>query len=125
MSYEAERLSIETKLDDNWMTTPIAYENVSFNPPSNSPWIRLFIINGDSGYNTLNSFRYVGVVTIQVFTPQNGGTNTARKYADTISAIFRGKEFDGLIFRASTVKSVGISDGWYQVNVTIPFWRDE
>jgi len=126
MSFQAERASIEGRLSDNWVTTPIAYDNVSFDAPDNSAWVRLGIINGASKYRALEGKkRHAGVIIIQLFAPKNQGSNLLRGYADTIAAIFEGVNFDTVTCRNASLLNVGISQEWYQMNLSIPYWRDE
>jgi hypothetical protein len=126
MSYEAERASIEGRLNDNWSTTAIAYENVDFDPPNDTAWVRLSILNGESRYRTVNNGkRHTGVISVQLFVPRNSGTNTARNYADTLAGIFDNSNFNGIICRTASIFTQSLEDEWLQLNINIPFWRDE
>lgn len=126
MSFDSERAAIEGRLKANWTTTDIAYQNVKFNPPNDAAWIRLNILNGEAGYRTINNgIRRPGVIVVQIFTPINTGTKTIKEYADTILAIFQNKTFSGITCNVASVETVAPSNVWQQVNVTVPFWRDE
>jgi hypothetical protein len=126
MSFVDERLAIENRLQEFWNYTPIAWENVDFDIPNNSDWIRLNILNGDSGYTALGGLkRHTGVLLIQVFTPVNTGTNKVREYSDTIANIFDSRSFSDIVCDVASVQNIGADDGFHQVNVTIPYWRDE
>lgn len=126
MSFDSERAAIEGRLKANWTTTSIDYENVEFNPPNDSSWVRLNIINGTSGYRTINNgIRRPGVIVVQIFAPINEGTKTIKGYADTILAIFQNQTFSGIVCNVASVEKVAPSNVWQQVNVSIPFWRDE
>jgi len=126
MSFAAERTSIEARLSSNWTTTTIAWGNVDFDPPDNAAWVRLSILNGESSYRVLEEKkRHIGVIAIQIFVPKNQGTATARSYADTLAGIFEDQIFDDVICRAASLATVGQSSEWQQLNLTIPYWRDE
>lgn len=126
MSFDTERQNIEARLKANWTTTPIAYPNVPFEKPDNSAWVRLNIINGASNYHTMsNGIRRAGVIVVQIFTPINTGTKTIKGYADTILGIFQNAEFGGIVCNVASIETAAPSNVWQQVNVSIPFWRDE
>jgi hypothetical protein len=125
MSFANERASIEARLNANWSTTTIDWENVDFNTPNNASWIRLSIINGTSDYRVLEAKKqHLGMIAIQVFTPINTGTSTIRGYCDTLAAIFDDQSFDDLVCGVASISNVGGSDVWYQINITIPYRRD-
>ena len=125
MSFASERSSIEARLNSNWSTTTIDWENVDFNTPNNASWVRLSILNGDSDYRAMDSKKvHIGIISVQVFTPINTGTATAGGYADTLAAIFDDRSFDDVRCGVASIASVGNSDIWYQINITIPYRRD-
>jgi len=125
MSFASERTNLETRFNTNWTTTPIAWGNADFNPPSNSEWVRFNIINGSSGYRAINNLkRHNGLITVQIFAPINSGTHTIRGYADTISAIFDGESFNDVVCDVASIATIGTDSAWHQINVTIPYWRD-
>lgn len=126
MSWSTEREDIEGRLDTNWSTTPIAFQNVDFDPPDNSEWVRLSILNGETVYNTLGGgLEHLGVIMMQIFSPKNIGTATVRGYADTLAGIFENAEFNDVICRAASIDNIGVVNDWYQVNVNIPYYRYE
>lgn len=126
MSFAAERQSIEERLFDNWLTTPIAYDNVDFDPPNASEWVRLSILNGSSTFTTMaDNKRHTGVIIVQLFGPKNNGTATLRGYADAISAIFSGVKFDDVDCDVASLSTVRTDKNWLQMNVSIPYFRNE
>lgn len=126
MSWASERASIEARLSANWETTAIAYDNVAFEAPNNAAWIRLNIVNGDSGYRALDAKkRHTGVITLQLFAPKNQGSDTLRGYADTLAGVFEDVTFDDIVCRNASITNIGFNQEWHQMNVSIPFWRDE
>ena len=126
MSFVNERLAIEDRLQEYWSYTDIAWVNVDFDVPNNKDWIKLNILNGSSSYRAINGLkRHAGVILIQVFTPVNTGTNKVREYSDTIASIFDSKTFSDVVCDVASIVTIGADDRFYQVNVTIPYWRDE
>ena len=110
--------------------TPIAWPNVNFTPPSGA-WVRFNVLDGEGSWRSIGSpgsnlAGYVGVVVIQIFVPLLSGESTARDYADAAAAIFQGKGIGGIRFSLATaqVLNTSLADGWYQMNVSIPFRRD-
>ena len=125
MSFANERIEIENRLEVNWLTTPIAWGNITFNPPNNDSWVRLNIMNGSTEYRAINyKKRYNGIINIQIFVPLKTGTSVARDYADTMAEIFDSKLFDSIVCDVASVTEVGADAKWYQINVDTPYWRD-
>lgn len=130
MSYLAQDNEIQTKFRTSWgTTTPISWPNVDFTPPDGS-WCRFSVNDGESGQIGLGSLpatiRYSGTIYIQIFTKQNIGTSAALTLADQAKLIFNNWCGTTVACYAARVKKVGnTTDGWYQVNVSIPFRRDE
>ncbi len=139
MSYAEERAAIETEFVANWPHTPVDFENVEpvdrlkTARDAGNPWVRLTINNGEADVAALGGstllYRHTGVITVQIFTEIGIGTEKARDLADKAAAIFRGKRIthNGTTVKcyAATARPAGSTGGWYQINVTIPFIRDE
>lgn len=126
MSFSNERIAIENHFEEFWIDTPVAWENVTFNTPNNSAWVRLNVLNGSSAYRAINSLkRHLGLIIVQIFVPKDTGTNQGREYSDTVSAIFEGKKISDVVCDVASIETIGTDSAWHQVNVTIPYWRDE
>ncbi len=125
MSFADERTEIENRLESLWLGTPIDYDNIAFNQPNNSSWIRLNILNGVTEYRALQyKKRYNGIINVQIFVPVKTGTSIARDYADTVCSIFDSQVFDSVSCDVASVTIVGADAKWYQINVDTPYWRD-
>jgi len=128
MSYSAERIAIETRFANAWgTTTPIAYENVPFTPPAET-YVRLTILTGEERQASMGDaplYRHAGVIDVGIFAPIGSAAKSVAILADTIAEIFRGMQFAGITCRAPSVRSLGVQEGRYQVNVSVPFQRDE
>jgi len=127
MSFATARRDIEKRMFDNWATTRIAVDNIDFEPPNNEAWVRLQIFENESQRMTIGNpgiHRTIGLIAISIFVPEGTGTQVARTYADTIAAIFRDVQFNGITCRESTVTNAGNYESWYQVNVTTEFYWD-
>ncbi len=126
MSFVNERLLIEDRFEATWTFTPIAWDNVEFDSPNNDNWVRFNILNGVGDYRAINNLkRHTGVIVVQIFAPRNSGTSTIRQYADYAVAIFDNRSFGDVVCGVANMETVGTDDIWHQINVNIPYWRDE
>ncbi len=132
MSVESAAKAIETRLQANWSTTPIKYENAPFPEPT-AAYVALFIRDGEGNQISLGSpavRRWPGLIILQIFVPADTGTRKALEYADDLGPIFDRVQFsDGesgtITCRTPSTQIIGSRHGWQQVNVTIGFHRDK
>ena len=136
MTFDEFRAYVEARMASEWSTTPISFENVTDSAAlkaakdSKSPWVRFVIREGDGALDTIGSDsrleRHAGIVFVSIFVAQGDGTETARSYAKDIAAIFRGYFAEPCVhFRTPYVNVVGAADGWFQLNLLIPFENNE
>lgn len=130
MSFQSEKLSIETYISDNkaqFQGADIVFENVT--KPNNSVnWVRVNILNSDSRQISLGSnpyYRYKGLLIFQIFTRPNTGSGKSNQLSDTITNLFRGVSLNSITFKTPMKDTIGEVDGWFQVNVSVPFFREE
>lgn len=131
--------AVRQRLNANWTTTPIAWENVPFDPktpggifPADGPWIYCEIVFAGSAQASLgspgsNRFRHVGLIFIHIFVPVNGGTKKAYEYADQLADIFRAQEFSGVLCRSPVIGRGEKSDddgNWFRVTLSCEFQFD-
>jgi hypothetical protein len=139
--YAGAVAAIRDRLVANWTTTPIAFQNESFDPPvdpnSGSPTPRLFleVLGNDANLRGVGMpgdhvWLYCGHILIHVFVPVNSGAALAQQYAVTAGEIFRAAAFysagNGAIVRSWAPQTDGggtdADDGnWFRVTCTIPF----
>lgn len=131
--YADERQAIEGRLAANFNTIPIRFENGPFQDVKTA-YCAIFVLRGEGHQITLGNApqlnRWAGLIVVQVFTPENTWTNLAAGYCDTIAGIFRRQEFSsggsGLVrCRVPNVRTVGVKNGWFQMNVEVPYIRDK
>lgn len=133
MSFADERRAIEQRLQSNWgATTPIKYDNVAFTQPANSPWIALTIVNGDPRPASISTQfkRYPGIIQIDIYTPENSGTNTARAHADTLAGYFDHAQFSAgssgtITCRVSGIRTLPKEGGFYRLALRVEYYRDK
>jgi len=79
--------------------------------------------NGSGG-----TFRHPGLLIASVFSPRGTGEGAGLTVADTIAALFRGKQDTSgttkVVYRSPRIRDVGASGDWYQWDVEVPFERD-
>jgi hypothetical protein len=132
MSFADERQAVEARLSDNWTTTPIAYENVPFSEPSNGRYVAVHVLTGQGTQEDIcpsPRHRYQGLIQIRITVPANEGTELAKSYADTISALFRSVSFSAgssgtILCRTPSILSLGIQDGQFTLVISVPYQRD-
>jgi len=132
MSYASEYSTIMTKFNSEWDSRlPIHWPNVFFDPSGVDGWISVHVLNGESRQVSIggltNAFRHAGVIMAQIFGEPGEGTNDLYGHVDAFSGIFRNKVFSGIHTGAPTIQHVGLDEatGKYQINVSIPYYRDE
>ncbi len=88
-------------------------------------------VTSDRDFSAIGAkeFRTLGIVFLQVFTVEEGGTRDAFVAADLLADLWDAKTIAAgagtVLFRAVGVKKVGRTpDGWYQSNVQAPFQFD-
>lgn len=132
--WDNARAAIEKRIQDNWTMTPIRYwsSGAPFIVPSTA-YIAVRIDEFDGHQITLGStpqvHRYIGQIVIQVLVPERSGAAVALGYCESLDDLFRRAQFSylqsGMITcRTPQVRDVGIQQGWYQVNLIIPYHRD-
>lgn len=119
---------------NSWLDKPTSTEfpNELFEPPNPKDyWARFKIVLGeeyrmDIGTGRTNAtYRIVGVLMVQLFYPQNQGNGTVLLKADSLADQFRNWCGATVTCEAPTVEEIGqTDDGYYQVNISIPFRQD-
>lgn len=129
MGFSTVSRDIEQRINDNWISTKIAYENVPLNPkpdPTDS-WIQVKVFDDVSTRITIGAggtHRQTGTLVIEIYTPLNEGNRSAKDYGDTLAALFRDVQFNGLTFREANVITAGQQEGWFKVNMITSFFWD-
>lgn len=135
--YDSIRQALALHFQDNWKDgddprTPIAWPNVSFEPPALAPWVRLTLVFSEARRALLTGDRetgqrIVGLVIVQVFTPAGGGDGPCFALADAIADVWKERRIEivpgsePIVTGVSEPVVVGASREWFQVNVSTPF----
>lgn len=133
-TFEDERKVIEKAFASAWgATTKVRFENQAWaEPKDDKTWVALSIVTTDGVQISLQEralHRYGGTVIVQVFQKERTGTSDANKLAGKAAEVFRGRTLceddSGLLrFRTPSKLTVGPNNGWYQINVRCPYFRD-
>lgn len=109
--------------------------NEADTPPAKEfAYARYKILHRDGGQNSLTGatgstkWKRTGFIAIQCFGPlvSNKGLPIARSLGNIAREAYEGKASPGGIwFRNPTVREVGPTDGWFQVNAIVEFTYDE
>lgn len=98
--------------------------NRNFIPPKTGVWIRPTVLGGVNHIACMNEkphIREVGTLIIQVFDRENAGTADLKRQADSLAQHFSCVLLDSLELLAPSINDVGVNDGFYQINVSIPY----
>lgn len=140
MSYAQEQATIRKLFLKDWdsVTTPVMF---SGDPGLTKGTERL---NDETGLDefvrvTINTsgasqrdlagpesrVRYLGVVTVNVFVKSaTGAPKRARELLDLIDPKFSRVQVEGITFQTPLPGSVGQTEGFYQMTLQMPFYRD-
>lgn len=114
--------AIEQRLQDNWIMTPIDFDNVKFVPVIGTAFIRLQIQWLATAFTSVGGrAKGEGFISISIFVPADEGTDNINGMADTIAGIFNRYQSGTLICKAAAINRIGSQENWYQLQVLIPF----
>ncbi len=128
------RKALDTHLQNNFNRNEITWDNVPRPLSDDIEWIRPYLslentenvtIGGINGHLRI---RYTGSYIIQVFTPLTKATGDIYRVIDKLIKVFNNRnDLDPDIFTyACTVSRVGDEgNGWYQIDVSVPFTADQ
>jgi hypothetical protein len=137
MSSGFERQVIAQVLSDYAAASniPVSWPNRAVDQPASGPWIRFTLLDATGNQIEMgsvnNTHRVVGTLILQIFVEADSGDGAALQLADAIGELYRQQvlnfpDASGHVrMRDPVVKAIGNSDAYYQVNLSIPFHRDE
>lgn len=128
MSFEDERLALESRFKAGWAETAIRWPNVKFSSKDKSEWVSYNNIQNTAKEKSLGTdpvlYRYFGDIVIQIFVVPNSGASRALQLAELVADIWRSAKFSGITMDVPSTVSIGIIEGWYQIDVISPYYRD-
>ncbi len=98
--------AIRTHLEANWSTTPLVFDNETYAPADNVPFVQVQI-TGDlwdqhsigAGNRLENRWEEEGELLLSVIVPTGTGSLLARQHAEALANIFRGLNLGDIEFR--------------------------
>ncbi len=126
------RATIEGKLATELASTPplpVVFHNTAYEPTPNSSWVQCLTSFGASQYlghglTTNSQNRIVGLITLNVFTPQGAGPGANYTIAKRIRDLYNRVIVSGVYFDAPTGPEVLASaspEGYFQTQVRVTF----
>lgn len=126
--FEAKQTAIETMFQNAFPDTEIAFENTPGpSPDLFSEFMRLVVQFGTSIRTQIGggAYRYPGLVMVQIFLKEGVGVNRGVVLADAVKSLFLDAVNTGINFQVPYVTKIPADKGWFQVQVSIPFYFDE
>lgn len=133
MSSALIQKTIETYLSQQFVTkrptVPMHFENTKFAKPTNSAWVYVTLIDGESvRANIGNPYQWksTGVVNCQVLVPEDTGTRLCRSIIDDIFSILADRQIPmvpegSITFCYAERRNRGTVGGWYAMNFVCEF----
>lgn len=130
MRHAEARAEIETRFAELWTATPVAYENVSFEPPGDgTAWVRLAVANDGAELASVGGpprrYRCHGHVILDIHVAAGDGSRGAYDLADRALELFAGWPASALIFLAGGPEPAVAIGRDYCMAVTVPFRFDD
>lgn len=120
---------------DAWVTTgfPILYPNTNTQlPAASTPWARVELKHVTGNQRTISQptqlYIQRGTLIVQIFVPSGQGIGSTQQatLVKLVQDSLRGKATPGgAFFMRVTPAEVGLSDHWYQTNVSCIWQYDE
>lgn len=131
-NYDKIHQLLDQRLNDGSFGLDIAWENISFTPPNDSPYLRPTFLPGGLaafGLEIGSSNEIDGVYQIDLFYPAGAGAGAARRQADTILDQFRRgvtltDSGSGVsVHLRESYRNPGIQEtDWYQIPIVVT-WK--
>ena len=133
-TFQEAREAVETRFTTMFdtLSTPVQFSNMTLlkkgnegvrTPFTGPTWVRLNLIGGQSvqqevtrAITTIN-----GIINIGVFSTQDIGAKMVIDIVDEIFPIFNAVVFNGIRTGAANVREIPPNNGWYQMNITVPY----
>lgn len=124
--------ALETMFTDGWgVTTPISYDNVSFDDTTIDEFVNVRFINLVSNNVNIGGAinkrkRHEGILSVKIFVKQRIGTGDAYTHAVSVANIMDNKTQSNLFTGVSDTRRLGEDDdGWFGLIVDVPYISDE
>jgi hypothetical protein len=132
MSYSDEHAQLRARMKEtaDGLGIVVAWPNTNFKPNPTKTWFQFWIVNGASQQMSIGAsqkdHRFPGIVVVQIFSVMGKGDGEGTRLADSVASAFRNWCGTTVRCKEASIKAIGPDgNGWYQINVSIPFHRDE
>lgn len=130
MRHAEARAEIETRFAAHWVATPVAFENVAFEPPGDGgPWVRLVIVSDGAALASIGGpprrWRCRGRMLLDIDVPGGTGSRGAIERADQALDLFANWPASELVFLAGSPGPALQLGERCRVTVTVPFRFDD
>lgn len=130
MRHAEVRAEIETRFAALWAATPVAYENVAFEPPADgAAWARLAVVSDGAELASVGGpprrWRCHGRVVLDLHVPAGTGSRAALLLADQALDLFAAWPASELTFLPGAPEPATQLADRYRVVVTVPFRHDD
>lgn len=115
------RMTAQTAIAKSSVTYP---NDPTFDPTGKPIWARLTNLPGQARANEIGAGPVVqrtGIVIVQLFVPAGSRSLLITETADRIRELFEFQDDGKLAYFAVSSYDAGESDGWYQINLNIPY----
>ena len=125
MTYNEVKVILETHIRDNWLETPVFFDNIELNDNIQEAFIRVsiefprteFLSIGDTSLR-----RVFGKLRLDVFDLVGTGSGYATELCQTLADLFTGAKIQGIQFNAPTISNNGAIEKWYWMAVYNTFY---
>lgn len=136
-SYQQAVREILQVVNDAWALAapglPILYQNMNTQLPATStPWARVTLTHVTGNQRTINQptqlYTQNGTLIVQVFVPtgQGIGSTVQANLVESMLKALRGKATPGgAFFMRVHAEEIGVSDHWFQTNVSAAWQYDQ
>ncbi len=125
-------IAMESTFKAAWgVKSPVVYGgDAPEKPADDQAWVRFNIKHSDGGQATMgapsaNRFRQIGLIIIQIFSPEGKYAIRAKELANDAIEIYQGLQQSGITYQKVRPDEIGNDGhGYYQINVIAEFYYD-
>ena len=113
------RKIIENRIKNNWVLTPVDYDNLRFKPKRGQSFISVIVSENPSKPKGFKCTQRSYSLLIEVRVPKNSSLVTIDSYTGILKDLFEGYEEGNFYCLTGYSVRVGNSGQWYQKNVVL------
>lgn len=130
MSYSTQADAIRAYFASRWTAvgdgTTIVYENLDYEPQAGTAYVLFGVRPIESAWVSPGSVDSIGAVSFAVLSPSNVGPEAAEGTATAIATALSRQSDSGVQYMEASIDPIGADgNGFYQVNVRVPYFVTE